>query len=105
MFTIPTPDRMPERPLDPPHITRANHDWAAVFRCVIGDEGMRVKVLADVTRAEELDPDTIEVFLEPATTGYRHDIPITDILNAGLRAEIASHFERHYDDIYDSNHE
>ena len=105
MYELPTIPRMPERPLDPPHITRANHDWAAVFRCHIGDEGLKVKVLADVTRADEIDLDTIEVFIEANVAGFRRDIDVTNILNKPLRDDIVRYFEANYDEIYAYNHE
>lgn len=105
MFAIPTPCRMPERPLDPPCSTRTDHDWAAVFRCHIGDEGLKVKIVCTVTCADEIDPGSIEAYLEPSVSGHKQDIKITDILNHGHRTDIARHFERNYDEIYANNHE
>jgi hypothetical protein len=105
MYNISPLPATPERPLDPPCGTRRDHDWAAVFRCHIGDEGLKVKVLADVTRADELDLDTIEVFIEASVAGFRRDIDVTNILNKMLREDIVRHFEANYDEIYAYNHE
>ena len=105
MYQLPTIPRTPERPLDPPYIERGNHDWAAVFRCHIGDEGLKVKVVCEVTCAGEIDPGSIVVYLEANDAGFRRDIDLTNILNDGLRDDITKYFERHFDEIYDANHE
>lgn len=104
MFDLPTLPRIPERPLDPPYIERGNHDWAAIFRCWIGDGEQQVKVICTVTCADEIDPGSIEVYLEPKSTGCRHDINITKIVNDAIRQEITGHFERNFDEIHYHNH-
>ena len=105
MYALPTIPRTPERPLDPPYNERADHDWAAVFRCHIGDEGLKVKILCTVTCADEIDPGSIEAYLEPSVSGHKHDVRITDILNHGHRTDIRIYFERNFDEIYFYNHQ
>ena len=55
MYNISPLPFTPDQRLDPPYIERADHDWAAVFRCHIGDEGLKVKVVCEVTCADEID--------------------------------------------------
>ena len=105
MYNISPLPFTPDQRLDPPYIERADHDWAAVFRCHIGDEGLKVKVVCEVTCADEIDPGSIVVYLEANEAGFRRDIDLTNILNDGLRDDITKYFERHFDEIYDANHE
>ena len=105
MFDLPTLPRIPERPLDPPWIEYEAHDWAAIFRCHIGDEGLKVKVVCEVTCADEIDPGSIVVYLEANEAGFRRDIDLTNILNDGLRDDITKYFERNFDEIYFNNHQ
>jgi hypothetical protein len=95
---------VPDRPLDPPDNARDDHDWAAVFRCWIGDDDLPVLVVCNVTINDEIDFDSVQVFLEPKTTGHVHNIDITRVLNKMLRAEIEHYFELNFDNIYAYNH-
>jgi len=94
---------VPDRPLEAPE--RDDHDWAAVFRCHIGDDDLPVLVCCDVTINREIDFNTITVYLEPKTSGHLHNIDITRVLNKLSRAEIEYHFELYYDNIYAYCHE
>jgi hypothetical protein len=106
MFNLYPMPITPDRALDPPDaIVRQDHDWACVFRCWIGDGEQQVKVICTVTRADEIDPGSIEVYLEPKSTGCRHDINITKIINDAIRKEITSHFDRNFYEIHYSNHQ
>ena len=105
MYNITPLPITPDRPLDPPCRATVAHDWAAVFRCHIGDEGLKVKIICNITCADEIDPESIMAYLEPSVSGHKHDVNITDILNHGHRADIRLFFEQNYDEIYAYNHE
>ena len=106
MFNLYPMPITPDRALDPPDaIVRQDHDWACVFRCWIGDGEQQVKVICTVTRADEIDPDSIEAYLEPKITNHCHDIDVSKMLNAEIRRQITSHFERNFDEIHYSNHQ
>lgn len=101
---------VPERPLDPPEgKSIGGHDWLASFTCHIGDEGLQVLVTAEVTRADELDPDSIQAVIQHAfnePSGQKRIVPvdISDALNDAHRKQIAAHFESNFSEIYgDSN--
>jgi hypothetical protein len=105
MFDLPTITYIPERPLDPPCIDRIDHDWAAIFRCYVGDDDQLVKVVCNVTIADEIDPDSIDLFIEAQVDGRRCDINVSRMINQLLRADIVRHFEANFDEIYAYNHE
>lgn len=97
---------VPERPLDPPE-GRAigSHDWLASFTCHIGDEGLLVHITAEVTRADELDPESIQAvvkhtFREHEGRERTVEVDISDALNAEQRKQIAAHFESNFSEIY-----
>lgn len=104
MIDLPVNIFTPDRPLDPPEGRRRDHDWAAVFRCHIGDGDLPVKVYCDVTRNDEIDFETINVFIEPSHSGHRHDIEVTAVLDKEIRAQIVRQFEDDFEDIYEYNH-
>lgn len=96
----------PERPLDPPEGREiGGHEWTAAFTCSIGDEGIEVSVTAEVTRDDELDPDSIQAVIQHAFTepsGQKRIVPvdISNVLNDMHRKQIANHFETHFGNIY-----
>lgn len=98
MQTLPTPIRVPDRPLDPPTSRRIATSWTAEFKMMIGDEGHPVRVTCEVTSNDELAIDTLYV----ETLNY---IDLTALINTEHREQIESHFTNHFDEIYGENHE
>ncbi len=87
----------PDRQLNPPEPkAMPEREWVAAFKCYIGDEGVLVNVLCDVTVNDEIDFESISVCV-PAL-GERD---ITDLLNSEHRKQIVSYFERNFEDIKD----
>lgn len=84
----------PDRHLNPPEPkAREEREWSADFKCYIGQGGLEVNVLCDVSIADELVPDSLCI--------SHKGIDITDILNRELREEIVCQFERNFEDIKD----
>ena len=82
----------PDRHLNPPEPkAMPEREWEAEFTCPVGDGDMVVTVLCAVTIDDEVDPESLYV-------KYK-GIDITDVLNAGLRKDIVSFFERNFEDI------
>jgi len=85
----------PDRHLNPPEPkAREEREWAADFKCHIGDGDVLVNVYCDVTIDDEIGLDSITVFA-------RGKGDITDLLNSEHRKQIVSYFERNFEDIKD----
>ena len=97
----------PERPLDPPEgRATGGHEWLASFTCRIGDEGMKVQITAEVTRDDELDPESIYALFMFSRQGLVFTpINVSDMLNEGHRKQITAHFDAHFDEIYGACHD
>lgn len=83
-------------------------EWTADFDVYIGDEGLLCNILADVTRDDEIDPESICATVTVAITAPHADgytvsldksIDLTPILNEGHRKQILAYFERKYFEI------
>lgn len=88
-------------------------NWVAWFQVVIGEEGIKCNIVADVTCNQELDPDSIYVTMEytftiPDHAGYlvahSRTIEVNDLINDGHRQQIEDYFDRHYGQIYYDAH-
>jgi hypothetical protein len=85
----------PDRHLNPPEPkAMPEREWEADFKCRIGDEGVLVNVLCDVTVNDEIDFESISVCVP--VLGERD---ITDLLNSEHRKQIVSYFENNFEDI------
>jgi hypothetical protein len=92
----------PERPLNPPEGREiGGHEWLASFACHIGDEGLPVQITAEVTRDDELDPESIQAFYRHSTNGLTSvPIDMSDVLNSQHRSQIAAHFSVNFSVIH-----
>jgi len=84
----------PDRHLNPPEPkAMPERVWDACFECPIGDDDFIVNVWCDVTINDELDIGGVYV--------THKGVDITDVLNSEHRKQIASFFERNFEDIKD----